>query len=168
MTDNRIAKTIEAKLAKHVFFVNKNKPCFYEKLTRVGLPPAEYSGAYPGSSTSDRIAKFCMGAWYTNIPLMKFMVDFIREQPKEGKVFHSVSSTINKEAAAGFIMFLDGNIDTIAQLGTGFDFEKGYNPFIPKVSKSLLEMSYAERQALLRKTNENRLELAPTEPENNA
>ena len=143
---------------------NIRSNCLYHHFMIGGLPPLTTMSLLKGSNIKAKTKTWLEENWYNNTGIMSTLADFIINVPQNEKVFHPAYDRTHASAVEGILEFIVGNLETLAHLSSGFDFKKGYNPFIPRVSEEVIGMSFLERQKLLTQNREQRL----TEAKNKA
>lgn len=159
MQNTKIAQPLNSSIGKHTFYVyGKVKDCWFHQWVNVGFPTVAQLSTCKGSTIEQKVDDWLGRNWYTNVPIMRAIVEFLRENNTGTTKSHKVFSSQDRKAAEAIIAFIEKNVETLAQIGSGFDFEKGFNPFVPRISDEVRAMSFAERQKLLRDNNKARLE----------
>lgn len=147
---------------KHTVYVNPKKPCFYSVMEQQGFPKLGTLAYLPGYTSGETITNWLVDNWMIQIDVMQLINEVFKVCEKQEKMAWAVRSASAQSAVEAFFVFVKKNYDTLKHLGAAFNMP---NPedVKPFVSPELLAMSFSERQELLRKNQEARLEIVPEE-----
>lgn len=138
---------------------NKVEECFYRLLELNGAPELDTIRFMEGYRLSGKINKWLKQNWATETAvtreLVRLLIDFKAGEIKSIKVRSHAASLV----MTGVLHFVSENEDALSQLIPIYfpDLTLGGTP-VPKISKVFNEMSFLERQAILRANNTGRLE----------
>lgn len=141
----------------HIVFTTFNKPCTYAGVEQLGFPKLGTIHLLPGSSVSHKVKTWCENNWMYDVGIMHWLNEFIKSEHDKEVISYPVSNKIAKQALEGVIQFIKEHRETLKHIDTAFN-TKIKEPIVPKISKEVLSMSYAERQKLLRDNIQGRLE----------
>ena len=136
---------------------NDRGNCLYHHFVANGLPPITTMSLLKGKDLRSKTKTWLEENWYNNTGIMSVLADFIINAKQNEKVFHPAYDRTHALGVEGILEFITANLETLTHLSSGFDFKKGYNPFIPRVSEEVRAMSFLERQKLLTQNREQRL-----------
>lgn len=138
---------------------SKLEECFYRKLELNGAPILDQIRFMEGYRLSGKINKWLKKNWTTETTvtreLVRLLTDYRAGEIKSIKVRNHAASLV----MTGVLQFVSENEDALSQLIPIYfpDLTLAGTP-VPKISKAFNEMSFIERQQILRANNSGRLE----------
>lgn len=142
---------------QHNTFVNRNKPCFYGLMEQNGFPRLETIAFMDGSDLHNKFQKWLKANWMYQTDVMYFFTEVIKMCEGKTQMSWSVRNQAASEVVQALFTFMNANFDTLKHLGTAFQMPKPED-IKPFVSPELLTLSFQERQEILNKNREARLE----------
>lgn len=130
------------------------KPCIYMGLEQIGFPRLGAVHMLPGMDIKQKLYNWTAQNWVYNKVIIKLLVELVTERQDE--TFY-VSSKIARAALQGILEFADKEKETIKHLEQVFEGHKTVaGTDTPEFKNTLGNLSFAERQELLKKHNQRR------------
>lgn len=151
---------METPLNNIVLYKNRKEDCSYSILENVGMVPLKNLAVVPGKNLEEKTYGWLNANWMTNMHLTRTLVAIICEYNEGNKLSLSTGSNEAMQAFKGVVRFMQEKHTELSHLIAVYfpNLTLGGRE-LPPISKEFNNMSYAERQAILRANNEAKLEL---------